>query len=83
MPAKGGDLDDIASGADMHDLEASSYYARATKQCVDLFRTCIRGYVEILRFIAQQQVAHASADEIRFKPCLAQSPVDRQCFGTD
>src|SRR5690606_24584865 len=61
--AEGRHFDDLGAEAYMHDLEPAADDAAAAKQLADLFGAGVRGDVEILRALAEQQVAHAAADQ--------------------
>ena len=61
---EGRDFDDLVAKAHMHDLEAPPDDARASEQRLHLFGRRVGGDVEILGFLADQQVAHRAADHI-------------------
>ncbi len=58
-----GDLDHLATEANMHDAEASANDARVTEQVLDLIRRGVRGDIEVLGHMAQQRVTDAPADK--------------------
>ena len=61
--AEGGDLQRFGADHHMHDLEAAADDAGGGRRA-HLFRRCVGGDIEILRFFADEQVAHRAADHI-------------------
>ena len=61
--AERGYLDDLPPEVHVHDAEAAADDAGVAEQAPDVFRSGVGGDVEILRLQAQQQVAHAAADD--------------------
>jgi hypothetical protein len=72
VPTEGRDLDDLAPRSHMHDLEAAAHDTRAPEEIVYLSRVGTGGDVEILGRMAEQQVANATAHEIRLETGVAQ-----------
>ena len=62
--AEGGDLDDLSTHAHMGDAEAAPDDAHAGEHRAHLFGRCVARDVEILRRASQQEVAHATANEV-------------------
>ena len=81
--AKGGDLDNLAAEAHMHDTEAAADDAAAAKQLPDLLRCGVGGYIEVLGVTVQQQVAHTAAHKVGVKIGLVQAFDNLQGAGTD
>ncbi len=83
MTAEGRHLDHLASRAHVHDLEAPSDDPRAAEDVADLLGRGVGRDVEVLGLVAEQQVAHAAADEVCLEAGLAQFAVDPHCLGRD
>src|SRR6266568_1842004 len=62
--AKGRDLHRLLAEHDVHQLEAPADQARAPEELVHFLRGCVGGGVEVLRFQAEQKVAHRAADHV-------------------
>jgi hypothetical protein len=62
--AEGGDLQRFGTDHHMHDLEAAADDAGAAEGVADLLRRRVGGDIEILRLLADQQVAHGAADHV-------------------
>src|SRR5712691_2936722 len=62
--AKRRDLDRLLAEHDVHQLEAPADQARAPEELVHFLRGCVGGGVEVLRFQAEQKVAHRAADHV-------------------
>ncbi len=71
--AEGGDLDDLATEMNMHQLETASDHAGVAEFGADLFGGRAGRDVVILGIQLQQQVAHAAADHICLVTRLLQS----------
>ena len=76
--AEGGDLDDFAAKAHMHDLEAATNDAAALEQAIDLFRRGIGAHIEILGLATTENIPQAAAYQIGFKARLVQAIKDIQ-----
>ena len=57
----------------MHQFKPPPDDARVAKQSADLFGAGVRGDVEIFRAAMQQQIAHATADQMRLEAAGAQA----------
>jgi hypothetical protein len=62
---KCGDLDDLQAKLDVRQPEPPADDPAVPEQSLDLRWVRVRPDVKVLRFSAEQQVAHAAADEIR------------------
>ena len=63
---EGGDLDQGPAQAHVRQAKAAADQAAARKHFLDLFRGGAGGHVEVLGRLAQKQVPHAAANDIRF-----------------
>ena len=70
---EGGDLDDLAAEAYVHDLEAAADDAAALEQTVHLLRRGVGDHVEVLGLAPAQQVTQAAADQIGLETGLVQA----------
>ncbi len=61
---EGGHLDDLAPKTHVYDLEATPDNAGIAKQLSHFLRGGIRGNIEVLGLVTQQQVAHTPADQV-------------------
>ena len=64
IAAEGRHFDDLAAEVHMHQLEAATDHPRVAKLGADLLGRGAGGNVEILGLYADQQVAHAAADQV-------------------
>lgn len=71
--AEGRDFDDLAAEMHVDQLEAPTNYPGVTELGTHLFRCGAGGHVEILGVDIQQQVAHATTDQIRLVAGLLQT----------
>ena len=63
--AEGGDLDDLAAAEEhVHQPEAPADDARVAEERAHVFGARVGGDVEVFGAAAEQQVAHAPADEV-------------------
>ena len=63
--AEGGHLDDLAAEEDVRQAEAPAHEPAVAEQPLHLLRQRVGRDVEVLRFQAEQQIAHAAADQKR------------------
>src|SRR6202040_1901030 len=83
VPSKRRDLDDLRAKLDVCQTEAPSDDPAVTEQLLHLVRVRRRTDVEILRAADDQEVADASADQIRRVVELAQPIKHPQCVRVD
>ena len=85
VAAEGRDLDDLAGpGADVREPEAAPDDAAvAAEDGADVLRAGARGYVEVLRLAAEEEVTHAAADEVGLVAASLEAPDDLGRVGVD
>jgi hypothetical protein len=81
--AEGCDLDDLASEEHVRQAKAAADQPAVAKQTFHFLRQRIRSDVEILRLHADQQIAHAAANQERFEAAIAQAVQHAQRVGRD
>src|SRR5699024_9421333 len=64
------DFHDLTTEAYVRQAKPSSDQAAVTEKRLDLFRRRRRGNVKILRLHANEQIAHAAADQVAFIACV-------------
>nr|GEU28121.1 hypothetical protein [Tanacetum cinerariifolium] len=74
--AEGGHFQQVLAEHHVHDLEALADDEGAAEQLAHLFGRGVGGDVEVLRFHAQQQVAHGAAHHERFEARFLQGAGD-------
>ena len=83
LPAERGDLDDLLPELDVREPEAAADDPAVAEELLDLIGMRRRADVEILGPAAEQQIAHAAADEVGDVIGLAQPVEDLQGIGVD
>ena len=81
--AEGRGLDDLLAEEDVRQAEAASDDAAVAEQRLDLGRRGAGGDIEIFGTAAEQQIAHATADEICGKSAASESADDFCGVGID
>ena len=81
--AEGGDLDDLAAEDHVRQPEAAADQAAVAELLLDLLGRGVGGHVEVLRVMADQQVAHGAADQIGRKTRITQAIKHAQSVGAD
>src|SRR5690625_7686634 len=72
MATKGGDFDDLATHAHVHDLEAATNDPGPAEHLADFFGGGVGGDIEILGLQAEQPVAHTAAYRVGRITCAVE-----------
>ena len=83
IPTERRRLDDLLAEAHVRQTEAAADEEAVAERPLHLVRGRVRADIEILRRAAQQQIAHAAADEIGRIPQLGQTVEDLERVRVD